>query len=377
MKNSLRTTLAAAVLATLAAAPALAATKYGKGVSDATPVKLSELMATPDAYVGKVVKVEGLVTEVCPKRGCWINVAGDKEFQTIRVKVEDGVIVFPLTDKGKKVVAEGTFTKMELTKEQAIERAKHEAEETRTKCDPQSITGPQTVFQIMGIGAVVDWPCPVLNWRKLNNVLHRDLGYLAAGLTLVYAISGVAVNHRHQWNPSWKVEVETRTFEPVPVADRDTMTANLVERLALPGPPKSSFRSAPHLVELFYEGWSVKADATAGTATIERPRGRFGLREMNFLHLNEPKGLWTWAADVYAVILGFLAISGLFVLKGKNGLSGRGKWLTGIGVAIPLLALAFLLWRPGDRGPRGEGGSGRAGGRQRGARGARRGRTGR
>ncbi len=141
------------------------------------------------------------------------------------------------------------------------------------------------------------------------------------------------------------------------------MTAALVERLALPGPPKSSFRSAPHLVELFYEGWSVKADATAGTATIEKPRGRFALREMNFLHLNEPKGLWTWAADVYAVILGFLAISGLFVLKGKNGLSGRGKWLAGLGVVLPILALVFLLWRPGDRGPRGEGeGAGRAGG---------------
>ena len=123
MKNPLRTAFAALALAALAAAPALAATKYGKGVSEATPVKLSELMAKPDDYVGKVVKVEGLITEVCPKRGCWINVAGDKEFQTIKVKVEDGVIVFPLTDKGKKVVAEGTFKKMELTKEQAIERA--------------------------------------------------------------------------------------------------------------------------------------------------------------------------------------------------------------------------------------------------------------
>jgi len=201
-----------------------------------------------------------------------------------------------------------------------------------------------------------------LNWRRLNNVLHRDLGYLAAGLTLVYAVSGVAVNHRQDWNPSWKVEAETRTFAPVPVSDREAMTAALVERLALPGPPKSSFRSAPHLVELFYDGWSVKADAAKGTATIERPRGRRVLREANFLHLNEPKGLWTWVADVYAVVLALLAVTGLFVLKGKNGLSGRGKWLTGIGVAIPLLALLVLLWRPGDRGPRGEGESEAGGG---------------
>lgn len=156
MKSPLRTAFAALVVTALAAVPALAATKYGKPLTSATPVKVSELMATPDAYVGKVVKVEGLITEVCPKRGCWINVAGDREFQTIRVKVEDGVIVFPLTDKGKKVVAEGTFTKMELTKEQAIERAKHHAEETKTKFDPASVTGPQTIYQIMGTGAVVD-----------------------------------------------------------------------------------------------------------------------------------------------------------------------------------------------------------------------------
>jgi len=156
MRSPVRAPLAVLALVAIAAAPAFAATKYGKGVSEATPVKLSELMAKPDAYVGKVVKVEGLITEVCPKRGCWINVAGDKEFQTIKIKVEDGVIVFPMTDKGKKVVAEGTFRKMELTKEQAIARAKHECEEKGTKFDPATVTGPATVYQIQGTGAVVE-----------------------------------------------------------------------------------------------------------------------------------------------------------------------------------------------------------------------------
>ena len=137
-----------------------------------------------------------------------------------------------------------------------------------------------------------------MNWRRLNNVLHRDLGYLAVALTVIYAVSGIAVNHRHQWNPSWRIDREERRFTPVPVADREAMVAALVERMELPGPPKSSFRSAPHVVELFYDGWSVKADATAGTAVIERPRSRRVLRESNFLHLNEPKGLWTWVADL-------------------------------------------------------------------------------
>lgn len=85
-----------------------------------------------------------------------MKLAGDKEFQTIRVKVQDGVIVFPMTAKGKKAVAEGVFQKFELTKEQAIEQAKHEAEEAGRKFDPASITGPVTLYQIKSTGAVVD-----------------------------------------------------------------------------------------------------------------------------------------------------------------------------------------------------------------------------
>ncbi len=164
MKPSLRTPVSAlaaavalvAVVSVGVAAPARAATTYGKGVSAAEPVKLSDILAKPDAYVGKTVKVEGLVTDVCSKRGCWMRLAGDKEFQTIRIKVQDGVIVFPMTAKGKKAVAEGVLQKFELTKEQAIEQAKHEAEEAGRKFDPASITGPVTLYQIKSTGAVVD-----------------------------------------------------------------------------------------------------------------------------------------------------------------------------------------------------------------------------
>ena len=44
-----------------------------------------------------------------------------------------------------------------------------------------------------------------MNWRRLNNIVHRDLGYLAVGLTIVYGISGLAVNHKADWNPSYRV----------------------------------------------------------------------------------------------------------------------------------------------------------------------------
>ena len=41
------------------------------------------------------------------------------------------------------------------------------------------------------------------------------------------------------------------------------------------------------------------------------------LFEINQLHLNTPKGVWTIIADVYAIALILLAITGMFVLKGR------------------------------------------------------------
>jgi hypothetical protein len=142
-------------------------------------------------------------------------------------------------------------------------------------------------------------------WRRVNRAVHRDAGYLVAGLTLLYAISGVAVNHRADWNPSWSIAPETLRFDPLPVTDRDTMAAALVTSLRLPGPPRASFRRAPEKIELYYEGWTVEADVTAGVATMTRPRER-------------P------------------------VLRGRTGLAGRGKWLAMAGL---LPAIAFLLMR--------------------------------
>ena len=60
---------------------------------------------------------------------------------------------------------------------------------------------------------------------------------------------------------------------------------------------------------------------------------------MNFLHLNTPKELWTWISDLFAASLIILAITGLFMIKGKKGFNGRGKWLFVLGIFIPILFL--------------------------------------
>ncbi len=184
-----------------------------------------------------------------------------------------------------------------------------------------------------------------IKWRKWNNLLHRDVGYLCVGLTLVYAISGVAVNHRADWNPNYSITRGAVQLDNVTDQEPESpgFVQNILTQLSLSGPVRGTFRRTPTSVDIFLEETTITVDLMSGEASFEKVKDRPVLRETNFLHLNEPKKLWTLFADVYAVALAFLAISGMFVLKGKNGIKGRGAWLTAIGVMIPVLFLLFYL----------------------------------
>ncbi|MCW5981991.1 MAG: DUF4920 domain-containing protein [Bryobacteraceae bacterium] len=122
-------------------------------VAEVTPVE--RIAEQPDKYVGKVVRVEGKVTEVCQMMGCWMNLVDPSGKQSLRIKVNDGEIVFPKEAVGKIAQAEGKLVKLELTKEQAAARAKHEAEEQGRAFNPDSVKGPVTVYQIQGAAAEI------------------------------------------------------------------------------------------------------------------------------------------------------------------------------------------------------------------------------
>jgi len=128
--------------------------KLGKPLAAKEPMSLATLLAHPDDYVGKTVQVKGKIVEVCQMMGCWMDLTNDAG-QKIRIKVNDGEIDFPKDGAGKMAVAEGKLTKSELSKEQAIARAKEEAEDKGKAFDPASVTGPQTIYQIQGSGAII------------------------------------------------------------------------------------------------------------------------------------------------------------------------------------------------------------------------------
>jgi hypothetical protein len=128
---------------------------YGAKLSDADTVPVSKLLAAPEEYVGKKVKIEGRILGVCEMRGCWIEIAGDKDLESIRFKVKDGDIVFPVEAKGKMAVAEGTFEKIQLDLEQTRQMKEMECKEKGEKFEPDSCTQPGVLYRIAGLGAVV------------------------------------------------------------------------------------------------------------------------------------------------------------------------------------------------------------------------------
>jgi hypothetical protein len=159
------------VLCALAAVPAAAGEEmisYGDGVTISEPVAIDTLIADPDQYIGQKVRVDGVITGVCKKRGCWMQVTDPDSGNGVRIKVEDGVIVFPYTSMGNEASAEGVFEAIKLTPEQIEARtAAAHGHEPGEDCDNEGPKGVGTgagcdapavgeyVYMIQGTGAVI------------------------------------------------------------------------------------------------------------------------------------------------------------------------------------------------------------------------------
>lgn len=182
------------------------------------------------------------------------------------------------------------------------------------------------------------------HWRRWNNILHRDIGYLSVALVIVYGVSGLAVNHVADWNPNYSKEKSIFDIGPIVADSTAAIIAEAMMKIGLTEEPKNAFRPDPETVQLFYTGVTYTVDLPTGTVLKESNPPRRVLFEMNQLHLNSVKGVWTYIADLFAVALIFLGISGLFMLKGKNGLGGRGKWFVSIGVAIPVIYWIYYIY---------------------------------
>ena len=179
-------------------------------------------------------------------------------------------------------------------------------------------------------------------WRPILRAIHRDAGYTAVGLTIIYALSGLAVNHIGDWDPSFQNYDTTHELGALqPAADDDALAAQVTSKLGIQETPREVYRASPTELDITFDKRSLHVNPETGHITDEGQKPRFLLRVANWLHLNRGKKQWRYVADTYAAALLFLAISGMFMIPGKRGLLGRGAVFVLIGIAIPTAYVVF------------------------------------
>jgi len=196
-----------------------------------------------------------------------------------------------------------------------------------------------------GIGAIIK-----KRWRAWLRALHRDLGYLTVGLTIIYAISGLAINHIGQWDPNFTTVHREITIDKI-AADVPDDVAIATAAKKIGGISDEGVKGAVRYGdEIHFEqpGGTIVVYGDSGLVVEDARESRFFLRMANWLHEVRGKKAWMYIADAYACILLFLAIGGMFMIKGRLGLKWRGLILVGAGAMVPTMYV-ILSGGPGAK----------------------------
>lgn len=181
-----------------------------------------------------------------------------------------------------------------------------------------------------------------VKFRKACRLIHRDLSFFFAGMIVIYALSGLFMNHRNDINPNFSIHrKEYKINEALP--GKEKMDKQTVLRLLEPLGEVKNFTQfyfpAPTQMKVFLKGGSsLVVDTATGQALYESVKRRPLISPMVKLHFN-PGGWWTWFADIFAVALILITLTGIWMVKGSKGLWGRGGIELAIGILIPILFL--------------------------------------
>jgi hypothetical protein len=180
--------------------------------------------------------------------------------------------------------------------------------------------------------------------RKLLRILHRDFGYFIVGMTIVYSLSGIFLNHRHDFNPDYKIY--SYNFQ-TGHENKTTLTKSEVKDILQTFEQKIVYKkhylNNDGIVKVFIESGEVTIDPETGQGTMHYLQKRPIIFEMNKLHKSTIGSVWKWISDIMAAILIFVAISGVFILKGKRGFNRWGWWLAIAGFIVPLIFTLLFI----------------------------------
>lgn len=127
--------------------------KYGADpkLTDADVVPVANVLAAPESYDGKYVRMKGVVSSVCAQKGCWLRLTPDgaTKASNVFVKFKDppeGRLI-PMAAVGHEVTVEGTIKNATIS--QAA--ARHFLQDAGVgEQELEKIVGPQKQLMVAG-----------------------------------------------------------------------------------------------------------------------------------------------------------------------------------------------------------------------------------
>lgn len=181
------------------------------------------------------------------------------------------------------------------------------------------------------------------SFRQYCRKIHSHLSFTFVGVILIYAISGITMNHLKDFNPKYMISVENYTADghfPHSHNFTEKEITSLLESVDEEANYTKHFYPNHSTMKVFLKsGSSFTINTQNGEVNYEGLKKRPVFHQLSFLHYN-PGKWWTYFSDIFAVCLILICITGLFMNKGKRGLMGLGGIELLVGMSIPIL---FLL----------------------------------
>ena len=182
--------------------------------------------------------------------------------------------------------------------------------------------------------------------RKWSRIIHRDLSFFFSGVILVYALSGIFLNHKKDFNAEYSIKQHLFNGEgQYPLHAADFTDKRVKDQLLAPydeakNYTKHYFPDSVTMKVFLKGGSSMVVNMETGEGEYEAVKKRPLIIGMNRLHYN-PNRWWEIFSDIFAVSLIVITLTGLVMTRGKNGIRGRGGIELLAGIIIPLLFIFF------------------------------------
>ena len=147
------------------------------------------------------------------------------------------------------------------------------------------------------------------------------------------------------WNPSYSINTKSLEIIDLPVKSQidRTVAKSIVEQFGDDHKYNKHYYPNDHTLKIFIKSGSIIVDLNSKEAFLEKLKRRQVFYQVNFLHYNNPKKLWTWFSDIFCVAMIIISITGLILLKGKNGFKRRGWYFVVLGIVFPAIVLLMYL----------------------------------